>query len=68
VWIRSRVPAKFKVIGPATGQEYVFPQAGAEVKVAAEDVPGLLAREMVKGPCCGGTVGENRAFELVMEV
>lgn len=64
VTLRSRVPARLKINGPVSGTLYIFPQAGSEVKVAAEDVPGMLAREMVKGPCCGGIVGENRAFEL----
>lgn len=46
--------------GPATGRLYIFPQAGAEVKVDVRDAE-ILLKKRGKG-CCGGS--DYPLFEL----
>lgn len=61
VMLRSLVPANLLIDG-VSGRRYHFPNAGAEVKVNAEDAEVFLAMRKARA-CCGGAV-EQRYFEL----
>jgi len=60
VWVRNNYPANVKMAGHS-GEVYVFPGIGTEVKVRVEDVEQLLARR--RGGCCGAV--PSFMFELV---
>ena len=60
VWVRNNYPANVKMAGQS-GEVYVFPGIGTEVKVRVEDVEQLLARR--RGGCCGAV--PSFMFELV---
>jgi len=63
VVIRLKLDTRFKIVGVPSGKEYLFSGAGAEVKVALEDVPFFL--EQHRGAsCCGGT-SYDAIFEKV---
>ena len=62
VWVRNNYPANVKMAGQS-GEVYVFPGIGTEVKVRAEDVEQLLARR--RGGCCGAV--PSFMFELVIK-
>lgn len=64
VVIRLKLDTQFKIVGVPSGREYFFNGAGAEVKVALEDVEFFL--EQHRGAsCCGGT-GYDAIFEKVI--
>lgn len=63
VSIRSLYPGRLTVAGSYSGDTYVFPQAGAEVKVDPLDVEVLLNKR--RGGCCGGQ--PYALFELVKD-
>lgn len=52
-----------KVVGPVTGDTYVFTGAGSVVDVDERDAPGLL--EMVSSHGCCGSFGSSTYFTLV---
>jgi len=60
VWVRLNYPSNVKMAGQS-GERYVFPGIGSEVKVRVEDVEQLLARR--RGGCCGAV--PSFMFELV---
>jgi hypothetical protein len=62
VGVRNNYPANVKMAGQS-GEVYVFPGIGTEVKVRAEDVEQLLARR--RGGCCGAV--PSFMFELVIK-
>jgi hypothetical protein len=65
--VRSLIDARIKVTGKFSGQDYLFPQAGAVQDVDARDVEWLLAKRQGERQCCGGTERGNKVFELVEE-
>ena len=62
VWVRNNYPSNVKMAGQS-GEVYVFPGIGTEVKVRVEDVEQLLARR--RGGCCGAV--PSFMFELVIK-
>lgn len=62
--LRSRINARIRLDGPASGKHYEWSSAGSVVEVDEEDVSGLLAKRLGEKTCCGNT-GENKLFELV---
>ena len=62
VWVRNNYPSNVKMAGQS-GEVYVFPGIGTEVKVRAEDVEQILARR--RGGCCGAV--PSFMFELVIK-
>ena len=60
VWVRLNYPSNVKMAGQS-GERYVFPGIGSEVKVRVEDVEQLLA--IRRGGCCGAV--PSFMFELV---
>ncbi len=62
--LRSKFPAKIKVVGEVSGETYIFPTAGSEMLVHSDDVDALLAWKIGEGSCCGGVGGPNVVFEL----
>ena len=62
VWVRNNYPANVKMAGQS-GEVYVFPGIGTEVKVRAEDIEQLLARR--RGGCYGAV--PSFMFELVIK-
>lgn len=63
VAIRLLMDTRFKIVGEPSGRTYFFNGAGAEVKVALEDVPFFLAQHR-DAACCGG-IGYAAIFEKV---
>lgn len=63
VSVRLLLPATYHCTNMPSGRQYVFPGAGAEVKVDPLDVEVLLSKKTPVG-CCG-TVGGRPIFELV---
>lgn len=51
------------VIGPVTGEHYVFHGAGSTVDVDIRDIPGLLEKH-TKTSCCGAN-GPTPYFSVV---
>jgi len=60
VLVRLNYPSNVKMAGQS-GERYVFPGIGSEVKVRVEDVEQLLA--IRRGGCCGAV--PSFMFELV---
>lgn len=53
-----------KIVGEATGTQYIFNGAGSVVAVDSEDVDQLMQKNKNQpNSCCGGKVG--KVFELI---
>lgn len=65
VVLRSLVDTDLTISGPVSGNEYHFPRAGSEVKVASEDKDLLLSKKSVRRVCCGAPPNASKVFELV---
>ena len=65
VLLQSKFPAKIRLTGLVTGEQYVWENAGSVVEVASEDVPNLLEKKVGRTACCGGTSRGNKLFLVV---
>lgn len=65
ITLRSLFPAKIKYSGRASGQLYVWDEAGSVVAVAREDAPYLLSKKIGSTGCCGAGSGGNQLFEQI---
>ena len=64
VKVRSKFPARLKLVGASSGKQYVWQAAGSVVEVDAVDARDLLSKKMGSQTCCGGTQQKNFLFEI----
>lgn len=62
----NNVSARIKIPGAVTGELYIWERAGAVVDVDERDAPGLLAKTLGSGRCCG-SANKNVIFEIFKE-